>query len=82
MNLIDKTKVALVNPPIIDALDLPLRDNVYKEEDLSIGILASFLRARGYDVLIIDCLLDDLHLHNAYEKLKFYKPDFIGISIK
>ena len=77
-----KTKVALVVPPKIKGKNLPAPDNVYKEEDISIGLLISLLRNKGYDALYIDCPLDNLNIYQTIEEIKKYKPDLIGLSIK
>lgn len=81
-HLNSKLRIALINPPFITALDIPSRDSIYKEEDLTIGLLAAVLRQHGHDTLILDCQLDNLNIDRTIGRLKSYQPDIVGLSIK
>jgi len=78
-----RSRQALVQPwraqkkSVID----PLVGNCWPGDNLSLGYLASFLRAREYEVILIDAYLLDMDIYQTARQVLETQPEVVGISI-
>lgn len=77
-------KIALINPPFSSKCmrDFRCQTSVegFIEETmppLALAYVASFLRENGFNITLIDCIADEIHLETLIKKLRENKPDLV-----
>ena len=73
----NKIRVLLINPP----LDPPRGIQVTIGSHLGLAYLASFLRQNGHQVVITDCILENLNINKLIELIEKKDVDLIGFSL-
>jgi radical SAM superfamily enzyme YgiQ (UPF0313 family) len=78
-------RVLLINPPLDPAVLKGLRKSIYRSlfynsAPLGIAYLGAVLLREGYDVDLVDSLVEEYSFEQALKRILAFKPDVVGIT--
>ncbi|MFH1369614.1 MAG: radical SAM protein [Elusimicrobiota bacterium] len=72
-------KLCLINTPYLDVYG-KIRSGKNSSFPLGLGYIASVVRQRGHEVMLVDPEAEGLSLYEAIKRIKQFNPDLAGLS--